>query len=256
MQNPEKLCIKWNDFQDNLNSAFGVLRNDQDFTDVTLSCEDGTQIEAHKVVLTSSSPFFMEMLKKNKHPHPMIFMRGLKAEMLGAMVDFLYQGEASVNQGSLDVFLALAEELRLKGLAGLSAETNSDEEFRNKIILPKSITEVRQHQVKLNSANVYNSKVKREPSSAALVSVGAVDQLDEQIKSMMNRTDNELIMGARRVKAFACAVCGKEGQQGNIKTHIEANHIDETISHSCDICGKISRSRHRLILHKSKEHFK
>ena len=82
MQNPEKLCLKWNDFQDNLNSAFGVLRNDQDFADVTLACEDGSNIEAHKVALASSSPFFMEMLMKNKHPHPMIYMRGLKAETL------------------------------------------------------------------------------------------------------------------------------------------------------------------------------
>ena len=62
IQHPEKLCLKQNDFQDNLNSAFGVLRNDQDFADVTLACEDGSNIEAHKVALASSSPFFMEML--------------------------------------------------------------------------------------------------------------------------------------------------------------------------------------------------
>ena len=101
MQNSEeKLCLKWNDFQENLNSSFGVLRNDQDLVDVTLACEDGTQIETHKVILASSSPFFMEVLKKNKHPHPLIYMRGLKAEALLAMVDFLYYGEANVNQES------------------------------------------------------------------------------------------------------------------------------------------------------------
>ena len=70
MQNPEKLCLKWNDFQINLTSAFQGLRNDQDFADVTLACEDGTQIETHKVILASSSPFFMEIFKKNKHPRP------------------------------------------------------------------------------------------------------------------------------------------------------------------------------------------
>ena len=43
------------DFEDN---AFGELREGKDFTDVTLACEDGQQVEAHKVVLTSSSPFF------------------------------------------------------------------------------------------------------------------------------------------------------------------------------------------------------
>ena len=69
MQNSEKLCLKWNEFQENLNSAFGGFRNDKDFADVTLVCEDGVQIETHKVVLASSSPFFMEMLKKSKHPH-------------------------------------------------------------------------------------------------------------------------------------------------------------------------------------------
>ena len=70
MQNSEKLCPKWNDFQENLNSAFGGFRNDHDFANVTLACEDGTQIVTHKLILASSRPFFMEILKKNKHPHP------------------------------------------------------------------------------------------------------------------------------------------------------------------------------------------
>ena len=118
MQSSEKLCLKWNDFQENLNSAFGALRNDRDLVDVTLVCEDGTQIETHKVILASSSPFFMEILKKNKHPHPMIYMRGLKSDALVAIVDFLYFGEAKVNQESLDAFLGLAEEFKLKGLSG------------------------------------------------------------------------------------------------------------------------------------------
>ena len=89
MQNSEKLCLKWNDFQENLNLAFRGLRNDQDLTDVTLVCEDGTQIKTHKVILASSSPFFMEILKKNNHLHPLIYMRGIKAEEFVAIVDFL-----------------------------------------------------------------------------------------------------------------------------------------------------------------------
>ena len=43
------------DFEDN---AFGELREGKDFSDVTLACEDVQQVEAHKEVLTSSSPFF------------------------------------------------------------------------------------------------------------------------------------------------------------------------------------------------------
>ena len=47
MNASEKLCLKWNDFQESVTSSFGELRSDTDFTDVTLACDDGTQLEAH-----------------------------------------------------------------------------------------------------------------------------------------------------------------------------------------------------------------
>ena len=64
----EKLCLNWNDFQDNVKSAFKNLRDDQDFADVTLACEDGQKIEAHKVILAASSPVLQKLLNLNKHP--------------------------------------------------------------------------------------------------------------------------------------------------------------------------------------------
>ena len=111
----EKLCLQWNDFQENVNTAFGNLRENTEFADVTLACDDGQQIEAQKVILAASSPFFQNLLKRNRHPHPWIFMRGFKSEILLAIVDFLYTGEANVYQENIDSFLAIAEELRLNG---------------------------------------------------------------------------------------------------------------------------------------------
>ena len=55
-------------------------------------------------------------------------MRGVKADELVAIIDFLYFGEANVSQESLDAFLALDEELKLKGLTG-STEHNNDDLF-------------------------------------------------------------------------------------------------------------------------------
>merc|ERR1712105_63398 len=110
-----KLGLKWNDFQENAISAFGMLMGDKELADVTLACEDGQQVKAHRVILASSSPFFMNLLRRNKHPHPLIYMRGLKTDDLVAMVDFLYYREVNIFQENLDPFLALAEELQLKG---------------------------------------------------------------------------------------------------------------------------------------------
>ena len=66
----ERLFLQWNDFKENISSSFGRLRDDKEFTDVTLACEDGQQIEAHKVTLEASSPFFQKLLKR----------RGIKSE--------------------------------------------------------------------------------------------------------------------------------------------------------------------------------
>ena len=46
----EKLRLEWRKFRENTYSAFGRLRSDTDFTDVTLVCEDGEHIEAHKLI--------------------------------------------------------------------------------------------------------------------------------------------------------------------------------------------------------------
>lgn len=51
----EKLCVKWNEFQQNLNTALGSLRNDNDFSDITLVCKDGQKVDAHKFVSESAT---------------------------------------------------------------------------------------------------------------------------------------------------------------------------------------------------------
>merc|ERR1712012_250602 len=119
----EKLCLQWNDFKENVNSAFGSLRNDKEFTNVTLACEDGQQMEAHKVILVASSPFFEKILQKSKHPHPLIYLRGFQSKDFESILDFFYFGEANVYQEDLDSFLAIAEEIQLKGL---TKQTSSD----------------------------------------------------------------------------------------------------------------------------------
>ena len=112
----EKFSFRWNDFQANVAQSFGSIREGGDFTDVTLVAEDGQQLAAHRVILAASSSFLQRLLRKTKHPHPLLLMRGVLWEVLGAVVDFLYFGETTVAQENLESFLELAEELELQGL--------------------------------------------------------------------------------------------------------------------------------------------
>ena len=128
MQTQENVWIQWRDFQDDISAAFESLRTDTDFTDVTLACQDGQMFDAHKIILSTSSPFFGNILRKNKHEHPLIYMRGIKSDDRRAIFDFLYYGEASVLELNLDSFHTIAQELHLKGW-----ETDRTEEIKPEI---------------------------------------------------------------------------------------------------------------------------
>ena len=118
MSSSEFFCLEWNHVQVDITSNFCHMRKDEDFSDVTLACDGDDQIEAHKVILAGSSTFFTKLLKQNKHPHPLLYMRGMNTSQLRAVVDFIYHGEVNIDQNDLDAFFNLAEELKLKGLNG------------------------------------------------------------------------------------------------------------------------------------------
>ena len=84
----EKFCLKWNDFQQNIVASYKDLRKHFDFSDVTLVCEEDNQIEAHRIILTTSSPFFKAVLRKNMHSHPMIYTRGPQGQGPGGHSGF------------------------------------------------------------------------------------------------------------------------------------------------------------------------
>ena len=115
MTSPEKFCLKWNDFGLNVSGAFRELREAKDFFDVTLACEDN-QLEAHKVIISTCSPFFRNVLRRNPHQHPLLYLKGVKYRELVAVLNFMYQGEVNVAQDDLNTFLSVAEELQVKGL--------------------------------------------------------------------------------------------------------------------------------------------
>ena len=252
----EKFCLKWNDFQNNITSSFANLKSDTDFSDVTLVCEDGQQLEAHKAILATSSPFFDNLLKKNKHPHPLIFMRGVNYDDLAAIIDFLYVGEANVYQEHLENFLSFAEDLQLKGLTKSTSPDKSKDPLGGQITAHRQIKPVA---ATVMCEEVFSDENNRKHFGesdntialpASYNTRGDFQELDEQIKSMMGQSQNTLPNGRKKK---VCKVCEKEGDYRVIKDHIEAKHI-EGVSIPCNSCDKIFRCRAFLQTHIQRKH--
>ena len=261
----EKFCLKWNDFQTNTTASFGNLRNDNDFADVTLATEDDQQIEVHKVVLSAGSPFFNNVLKKNKHPHPLIYMKNVKSKDLAAIVDFMYFGEVNILQEDLDQFLSLADEIKLLGLSGGSSpeeeKKKTDTKYENaphKNDIKINTTSYNENEIKIKETIplpvVDNSYFKPDEQGNELATINEeklvidrVEDLDGTMESVMEKQADGM---------WRCNLCGKippSGKKNDLRKHVESRHTSG-ISHPCNKCGKTYRLKRSLNEHISKIH--
>jgi len=161
----------------------------------------------------------------------------------------------------------VAEELQLKGLMGSGAEKEADgsthktpqNKKTQKLSQERNYSSQKEIPPSLVDKPSYVAKVETFPDLEGTVAIteytvaADLHDLDDKIKSMMESTEKTIFATDKYRKVMKCKVCGKEGKLSNIKSHIESNHITG-ISHTCNICGKTSRSRHGLIQHMLKNH--
>ena len=121
----DKFSLKWNDFETNVSKSFRLLRTDDDFSDVTVVSSDQQQLSAHKVVLSSCSEYFKNILRRSKHPNPLLCLEGISSEELNNIMDYIYNGKVQIYQENLQRFMEIAVRFQLDGL--IRGDTNFDE---------------------------------------------------------------------------------------------------------------------------------
>ena len=107
------------------------MRKATDFSDITLACEDGRQIYAHRIILASSSSFFQKVLTKVMHSHPLIFLKGVTHSHLSAIMDFIYLGQAEIQEKDVDAFVEVATDLGIKGITEQGTEAKERQAMRS-----------------------------------------------------------------------------------------------------------------------------
>ena len=100
---------------DHQSSLACSIKEETEFHDVILACQD-QQVGAHKVVLAASSPKLRNILLRNPHSNPLIYLSGVQFSILENILKFIYQGEVVINRDQVRSFLDVAQELQVKGL--------------------------------------------------------------------------------------------------------------------------------------------
>jgi len=291
-----KILLKWESFQSNIWQSFQDVKDDSDFSDVTLVCEDGTIFEVHRVIIAVSSGFFNRILRKVKNSHPLVYMKGMKGHEAKAVVDFIYNGEVTISEEELDSFLDIAKELDLKGIneqiQEIKKSTTSKENVNTKLlfnisdeihdqcldidkeleleVLNEQIKEVMKPSTSLENVN---SKLpsNADQTTSANQTDTTTNTRQEPAWSFPEETSNmkffsnhenldemvESMMESLGSSRYCCKVCGKEEKRTRGNMK---NHIEgkhiEGVSHPCPLCGKLLKTRVCLAMHINRVHNK
>ena len=252
--------LNWDQHQINSTLALRNIWEEEEFLDVTLACDDD-QIAAHKVVLSSASPFFRNILKRNPHSHPLLYIKGATKKNMQGLLNFMYSGEAQVHQEDINEFMALANSLDIKGLA----EEDLGKEKRDEEVIetsknppePKKVSISKKKRKKVEFAKG-ESDIKTEYQEEAQEYASDSVVENEEMDSFLidNLTDTSMTeyeekvngMMTKHVSGWDCVKCGHTAKKrAHLEEHVQ-KHI-EGYSFKCSTCTSTFGRKYTLRHH-------
>ena len=128
----EKFNLKRTNFKKEFLSSFLSLKADDELCDITLACDDRT-FKCHKIVLSFSSPKFEKIVKTFNQPNAVIYLYNANADSVASIIEYMYFGETTIRENSLELFIELAKELELKGISDTGKSSKGSDQRNDEI---------------------------------------------------------------------------------------------------------------------------
>ena len=233
-------------------------------SDVTLVCDDGTKILAHKLVLCAGSEVFRILLQQSLERHTHIHLTELDPKFVNLIRQFLYLGKVT-SAGEISVS-HVAEYLKLKNFSTYYdakiqklAKTDKpncklDENRAQKIIPDYWETASQYEDFGMVEEEVQNAL---QNSGQEDIVMHIKDLQNENTTENINRFEDPCLIGnemmtvsqvssvilrslsrkKRKNKSYFCPECPKVcNDSSNLKRHIRACHENEKVA--CEECGE------------------
>lgn len=129
MEDPDGLFyLKCNNFSRLISSQYELLRDSKTFTDISFVCGDNTsRLDAHKLVLCASSPYFRSLIESLGTQHLVLFFGDVKYDIMKSILTYMYMGEAKIESDKIKDFIKVAEKFCIRGLVRENSEEKDQE---------------------------------------------------------------------------------------------------------------------------------
>uniref|UniRef100_A0A6A7G489 Protein tramtrack, alpha isoform-like n=2 Tax=Hirondellea gigas TaxID=1518452 RepID=A0A6A7G489_9CRUS len=114
-QSKELLSLRWNNHLLAFRSLLSSVKIESVFSDVSVACS-GKLYAVHKLVLSSCSDYFADILRATNCPQPVIVLKDISCQDFDALLSYMYLGEVNIMRSDLSSLLQASESLGIKGL--------------------------------------------------------------------------------------------------------------------------------------------
>ena len=269
----EKYSLAWHTYSDHLKSMMKELMMNEDFSDVTLVTEDKKHIRANTYILSTCSPVFKYILKKEKNFYnPIVYLRGIQFSEMESILQFIYLGEATFYKERMDEFLAVAKSLEIKEICNAGSGRNeepddepSTENLEEQTLSVKHdkkqgpqerkgqiVNVIRKYECdqcqKTYSTNCHLNSHKKSTHEGVKY---ACNQCDDQFTEKCNLTAH--IKSKHDGVRYACGQCEYQASHpSNLTKHIRSIH--DGMKYTCNQCEYQATHPSRLKTHKQRIH--
>lgn len=229
----EQYEFKWEEHYNFLKKQLAELVTLKEFSDVSIVCDDQIEIQAHKNILSGSSPVFKNILNMNScREKPVIYLRGIKSREMKSIINFIYLGQVIIPQSSMSDFLSVANDLEIEHLNNVMRKTQTEHVERNE---KERVTEG-----------------EKEYAENAFNEIDPLSRGDVKLEYLDSST-----VAISQSQSTAIAI-PKEALHYNKTLAIEHSrkmmNIPKKYKYGCDECEFRAVSRKQLQLHKDTKH--
>ena len=127
-ENIDLMDLKWPNHFQHLKSMITIMFKSIDSTtDVTLVCDDGKEINAHKVVLCASSNFLNNAISRNENLKK-ASLKGIQHQEMKSILEFMYLGVVKVSQDKINEWIYAAKILEVHEFEKIGGFRKQDRE--------------------------------------------------------------------------------------------------------------------------------
>ena len=241
-------CLQWNSHTAHVRSLLQDLMITNNFSDVTLVCEDLTMLRAHRNILSAGSQvlkdiFLFEDKSQLGGKQSVIHLRGVKHKVMQAILEYIYLGETAITQDRTNDFLLAAKGLGVR---------DCTEKVTQNVIVDSNIS----NDQNLNSLKINTMEMDLDIKTENQISI---DEINTTTLKKLDKPGQITIGFNEAISNFKIK---DEVVMANVSNEIDSHNdsedggVDNTsnIKHQCSICGEVFENAFCLKTHEKNVH--